>query len=148
MEAAMTTIRQVLERKGRDVVTIAPEETVYRALERMAELDIGALVVAEAGRPVGLLGERDYAREVILKGRSSLDTPVRDIMVKAFPIASPGDTVEACMTIMTDKRIRHLPVMEDGVLIGLVSIGDLVKSVIDHQQSTIEQLVGYVSGNS
>jgi CBS domain-containing protein len=147
-EAAMTTIRQILERKGHDVITIAPDDTVYQALERMAELDIGALVVAADGRPVGLLGERDYAREVILKGRSSLDTPIRDIMVKELPTASPDQTVEACMATMTNKRIRHILVMEDNRLVGLVSIGDLVKAVIDHQQSTIEQLVGYVSGNA
>lgn len=144
----MTTIRQILERKGRNVITIRPDDTVYRALEKMAELDIGALVVAENGRPVGLLGERDYAREVILKGRSSLDTPVRDIMVKELPIAAPDQTVETCMATMTDKRIRHVLVMEGEHLVGLVSIGDLVKAVIDQQQSTIEQLVGYVSGNS
>ena len=144
----MTTIRQILERKGRNVITIRPDDTVYRALEKMAELDIGALVVAENGRPVGLLGERDYAREVILKGRSSLDTPVRDIMAKELPIAAPDQTVETCMATMTDKRIRHVLVMEGEHLVGLVSIGDLVKAVIDQQQSTIEQLVGYVSGNS
>jgi CBS domain-containing protein len=144
----MTTIRQILERKGRDVITIAPDDTVYRALEKMAELDIGALVVAENGRPVGLLGERDYAREVILKGRSSLETPVSDIMVRELPIAGPDHTVETCMATMTDKRIRHILVMEGEHLVGLVSIGDLVKAVIDHQQSTIEQLVGYVSGSS
>ncbi len=144
----MTTIRQILERKGHDVITIGPDDTVYQALERMAELDIGALVVAADGRPVGLLGERDYAREVILKGRSSLDTPIRDIMVTDLPTASPDQTVEACMATMTDKRIRHILVMEDDRLVGLVSIGDLVKAVIDHQQSTIEQLVGYVSGSA
>lgn len=144
----MTTIRQILERKGRDVITIGPDDTVYRALERMAELDIGALVVAEDGRPIGLLGERDYARKVILKGRSSLDTPIRDIMVEELPIAAPDQSVETCMTTMTDKRIRHVLVMEGDRLVGLVSIGDLVKAVIDHQQSTIEQLVGYVRGSS
>ena len=144
----MTTIRQILDRKGRNVITIAPDDTVYSALEKMAELDIGALVVAKNGRPVGLLGERDYAREVILKGRSSLDTPVQDIMVKELPIVGPEQTVQTCMTTMTEKRIRHLLVMDGEHLVGLVSIGDLVKAVIDHQQSTIEQLVGYVSGSS
>lgn len=143
----MTTIRQVLQRKGGDVMTVDPGETVFRALEIMAERDIGALVVAEQGRPVGLLSERDYAREVILKGRSSRDTPIRDVMVASFPRTTLDETVEACMGIMTDKRIRHLLVMDGDRLVGLVSIGDLVKAVIDQQQSTIEQLVGYVSGN-
>lgn len=144
----MTTIRQVLEKKGGEVTTIAPDETVFRAIEMMAERDIGALVVAENDMPVGLLTERDYARDVILKGRSSRDTAVRDVMVVDFQSAKLSDTVEHCMALMTDKRIRHLPVLDDGRLLGIVSIGDLVKSVIDHQKSTIEQLVGYVSGNS
>lgn len=144
----MTTIRQVLEKKGSEVATIAPDETVFRALEIMAERDIGALVVATDGAPVGLLTERDYARQVILKGRRSRDTPIRDVMVENFQAVTPNDTVDACMLLMTDKHLRHLPVLENGRLVGLVSIGDLVKSVIDQQQSTIEQLVGYVSGNS
>jgi len=144
----MTTIRQVLEKKGREVTTIAPDETVFRAIEIMAERDIGALVVTENDAPVGLLTERDYARQVILKGRTSRDTPIRDVMVENFQAVTPNDTVEACMQLMTDKHIRHLPVLENGKLAGMVSIGDLVKSVIDQQKSTIEQLVGYVSGNS
>lgn len=144
----MTTIRQVLQRKGGEVVTIGPNETVFRAIEVMAEHDIGALVVARLGRPVGLLSERDYAREVILKGRFSRDTPVCEVMVADFARAFPEQTVEVCMAVMTDQRIRHLPVMDHDRLVGLVSIGDLVKAVIDQQQSTIEQLVGYVSGNA
>jgi CBS domain-containing protein len=144
----VTTIRQVLQRKGGDVMTIDPKETVFRAIEVMAERDIGALVVAEHGKPVGLLSERDYAREVILKGRSSRDTAIRDVMVADFPRAALDQTVEECMTVMTDKRIRHLLVLEGDQLVGVVSIGDLVKAVIDQQQSTIEQLVGYVSGNA
>jgi len=144
----MTTIRQVLEKKGPEVTTIAPDETVFRAIEIMAERDIGALVVVANDAPVGLLTERDYARQVILKGRSSVNTAIRDVMVENFQAVTPDDTVEACMELMTDKHIRHLPVLENGRLAGLVSIGDLVKSVIDQQRSTIEQLVGYVSGNS
>ena len=144
----MTTIRQVLEKKGPEVTTIAPDETVFRAIEIMAERDIGALVVVANDAPVGLLTERDYARQVILKGRSSVNTAIRDVMVENFQAVTPDDTVEACMELMTEKHIRHLPVLENGRLAGLVSIGDLVKSVIDQQRSTIEQLVGYVSGNS
>jgi len=147
-EVTVTTIRQVLQRKGGDVTTIDPDETVFRAIEVMADRDIGALVVAEQGKPLGILSERDYARDVILKGRSSRDTPIRDVMVAEFPRTSPDQTVEECMAVMTDKRIRHLLVMEDDRLVGLVSIGDLVKAVIDQQQSTIEQLVGYVSGKA
>ena len=144
----MTTIRQVLEKKGRDVTTIDPDETVFRAIEIMAEHDIGALVVVANDAPVGLLTERDYARQVILKGRSSRDTQVRDVMVENFQAVTPDASVDDCMLLMTDKHLRHLPVLENGRLAGLVSIGDLVKSVIDQQRSTIEQLVGYVSGNS
>lgn len=144
----MTTIRQVLEKKGRDVTTIDPDETVFRAIEMMAERDIGALVVVANDAPVGLLTERDYARQVILKGRTSRDTAVRDVMVENFQAVTPDASVDDCMLLMTDKHLRHLPVLENGRLAGLVSIGDLVKSVIDQQRSTIEQLVGYVSGNS
>lgn len=144
----MTTIRQVLEKKGRDVTTIDPDETVFRAIEMMAERDIGALVVVANDAPVGLLTERDYARQVILKGRTSRDTAVRDVMVENFQAVTPDASVDDCMLLMTDKHLRHLPVLENGRLVGLVSIGDLVKSVIDQQRSTIEQLVGYVSGNS
>lgn len=144
----MTTIRQLLNKKGNDVTTIFPDDTVFRAIEIMAERDIGALVVVEDHAPIGVLTERDYAREVILKGRSSRDTPIRDVMLADFQVAGLDDSVEQCMERMTDKRIRHLPVLQNGRLVGLVSIGDLVKSVIDQQQSTIQQLVGYVSGNS
>lgn len=144
----MSTIRQILEKKGATVATIGPDETVYRALELMADADIGALVVAEGDHLVGMFSERDYARRVILKGRSSLDTPVKDIMVKQVITAAPDDTVDACLGIMTEKRIRHLPIIENDKLVGLVSIGDLVKSVIDQQQSTIDQLVTYVSGGA
>lgn len=144
----MTTIKQVLEKKGHDVWTIDPDESVYRALEEMAAKNIGALVVIEKGDPVGIFTERHYARNIILKGRSSPRTPMRDVMVANFIYARPEQTVEECMVVMTEKRIRHLPVLHEGRLVGIVSIGDLVKSTIDHQKFTIEQLVHYISGST
>lgn len=142
----MTTIGQILEKKGHKIQAIGPNETVYRALQMLAEHDIGALLVVDGGQLLGIFSERDYARKVILEGRSSLDTPVRDVMVKELVVTRPHELVDRCMAVMTEKRIRHLPVLDDGKLVGMVSIGDLVKSVIDEQKSTIDQLVGYVSG--
>lgn len=144
----MTTIRQILGRKGHKIASIGPDETVFRALQMLAEHDIGSLLVIDGDQLVGILSERDYARRVILEGRSSLDTPVRDVMVTDLVTANPDELVEHCMSVMTDRHIRHLPVLEDSKLIGLVSIGDLVKSVIDDQKSTIDQLVDYVSGST
>lgn len=141
-----TTVREVLDAKGRDVWSVGPDATVYQALVLMAERSIGALVVLEAGRPVGLLSERDYARKVILAGRASRDTPVRDVMTTRVVGVAPERTVEECMALMTDKRIRHLPVMEGERLLGLVSIGDLVKAIIAEQRFIIEQLENYISG--
>lgn len=143
----MTTIRQILEKKGHEIAAVGPGETVYRALQMLAEHDIGALLVVDGERLLGIFSERDYARKVILEGRSSLDTPIRDVMVTSLVTAAPDELVDHCMSVMTDKRIRHLPVLDDGKLVGLVSIGDLVKSVIDEQKSTIDQLVDYVSGS-
>lgn len=143
----MMTIKQVLDGKGREVWTIRPEDSVFHALEEMAAKNIGALVVVEDGRPVGIFTERHYARDVILKGRSSPRTPIRDVMVANFIYARPEQTVEECMAVMTEKRIRHLPVLDGGQLIGIVSIGDLVKSIIDRQDFTIDQLVHYIRGS-
>lgn len=142
----MKTVRELLESKGHDVWTIGPDDSVYDALRIMADREIGALVVLDAGRPVGLLSERDYARNVILKGRMSRDTAVRDIMTSRVVCARPDQTVEECMALITDKRIRHLPVMSDGNLVGIISIGDLVKAIIAEQQFVIEQLAHYISG--
>jgi CBS domain-containing protein len=143
---AVKTVRELLDSKGHDVWTIGPDVSVYDALRIMADREIGALVVIDAGRPVGLLSERDYARNVVLKGRMSRDTPVRDIMTSRVVCASPDQTVEECMALITDKRIRHLPVMRDGNLVGIISIGDLVKAIIAEQQFVIEQLANYISG--
>jgi len=140
------TVRQLLKTKGTDVWCISPEATVLDAIRLMAEREIGALIVMEHGSVVGMLSERDYARKVLLKGRSSRNTPIRDIMTTNVIFAEPGQDVDYCMTVMTEKRVRHLPVMEDGRLIGIVSIGDLVKSIISEQQETIEQLENYIRG--
>lgn len=141
----MATVRQVLEEKGDTVWTIGPDASVYDAVALMAEKEIGSLAVMQGGRLVGLITERDYARKVILMGRASKDTPVRDIMTTRVIYARPDQSVEECMAVITDQRVRHLPVLENGRLIGLVSIGDLVKSIIAEQQFTIEQLVQYIT---
>lgn len=141
----MATVRQVLEEKGRTVWTIGPDASVYDAVALMAEKEIGALPVVQDGRLVGLISERDYARKVILRGRASKDTPVRDIMTARVVYARPDQTIEECMAVITDQRVRHLPVLENGRLIGLISIGDLVKAIIAEQQFIIDQLVQYIA---
>lgn len=142
----MTTIKQVLDSKGYDVLTVQPDDTVLHALELMASKNVGAVIVTQNDAPIGILTERDYARSVILKGRSSSTTPVRDIMSSDVIFVRPEQTVDECMAIMTDKRFRHMPVLQGGKLIGVVSIGDLVKSIIDQQELTIEQLREYIGG--
>ena len=141
----MGTVRQVLENKGHEVWTIGPDASVYDAVALMAEKEIGALTVMQDSRVVGLISERDYARKVILKGRASKDTRVRDIMASRVVYARPEQTVEECMAVITDQRVRHLPVLENGRLVGLISIGDLVKTIIDEQQFIIDQLVHYIT---
>ena len=141
------TIKQLLDQKGRAVYTISPEASVFDAIKTMAEKGIGALVVVEGSEPVGIVTERDYARKVILKGRSSKDTRVREIMTPNFVYVRPDQTIEEAMAIRTEKRGRHLPVLEDGRLAGLISIGDVVKSIIEHQKFTIEQLTNYIQGD-
>jgi len=142
----MHTIHQILDHKGRDLHWVAPDSSVYDAIHKMAELGIGALLVMDTGKPVGMVSERDYARRVILEGRSSRQTRVSEIMSSPL-ISIPGKaTVDAGLALMTKHRIRHLPVIDDDELIGLVSIGDLVNAVIDDQQLLIEQLERYVTG--
>lgn len=143
----MMTIKHVLAQKGRGVHAIHPDATVFDALKLMAENNIGSLAVMENGTLVGLITERHYAREIILKGRTSPGTRVRDVMSKRVVFARPDQSVEECMAIMTAKAVRHLPVLENGHLVGLVSIGDLVKSVIGDQQFIIEQLEHYIHGH-
>jgi CBS domain-containing protein len=140
----MKSLKQLLGAKGSDVFAIAPEAKVIEALKMMAQKDVGALIVMEQGRIVGILSERDYARKVILQGRSSEDVPVREIMTAEVVKVDPGMSVEACMALVTQRRIRHLPVCEGEKLIGVVSIGDLVKEVIADQEQTIKQLESYI----
>jgi len=139
------TINQLLQNKGAHVETVAASATVYDALALMAEKGIGALVVLEDDRPVGLISERDYARNVILKGRTSKQTKVSEVMTSHVPVARPDQSVEECMAIMTKERVRHLPVMQGDRLVGIISIGDLVKAIIENQQFMIEQLVNYIT---
>ena len=140
----MKTLKQLLAAKGNQVFSIAPDAKVIEALQLMAQKDVGALVVMAGGKLVGMLSERDYARKVILHGRSSQDVPVSDIMTPDVVTVEPSKTIEDCMALVTQRRIRHLPVCEGNKLLGLVSIGDLVKEVIAEQQQTIKQLESYI----
>ena len=142
----MMKVSDILSVKGRNVWTVEPNSSVYDAMKLMADKGIGALIVGEGERVVGVISERDYARKVILEGRSSRTTAVREIMTSHVLYAGLNQTIEECMAIMTDKRIRHLPVLEGGRLIGVISIGDLVKAIISEQQFLIEQLEKYISG--
>ncbi|MEW8507058.1 MAG: CBS domain-containing protein [Candidatus Thiodiazotropha sp.] len=142
----MQTVNQLLQRKGFEVATVNTDVSVFEALEMMAEKGIGSLVVMEEDKVAGLFTERDYARNIILNGRTSKDTQVREIMTSQVVVVSPEQTVEECMAIMTDKRVRHLPVMRNSELVGIISIGDLVKEIIEEQQFVIEQLVSYING--
>ena len=142
----MQTVRDILKAKGTDVWCVEPDATVFDALQRMADKEVGALVVMQGEQIVGLISERDYARKIILHGRSSPTTLVREIMTSPVVYIHLDQPIEECMSLMTEKRTRHLPVMENGKLVGLISIGDIVKSIIADQQFIIEQLVRYVSG--
>ncbi len=142
----MTTIKQVLREKGVRVHTTGPNDTVYDAIRKMADENIGSLIVMDDGKIVGIITERHYARNVVLKGRASPSTQVRDVMETNVLYAQPDQSVEECMAIMTDKRVRHLPVMEGEQLVGLVSIGDLVRNIISDQQFTIDQLEHFIRG--
>jgi CBS domain-containing protein len=142
----MKKVRDILEVKGRNVWTIGPDGSVFDALKLMAEKDVGALVVLDGGSLVGIISERDYARKVALLGRASPTTQVKEIMTPRVACVDPEENLDECMALVTEKRIRHLPVLENGKLIGLISIGDLVKSIITEQQFIIEQLESYIKG--
>jgi CBS domain-containing protein len=141
-----TTVRQLLNRKGPEIWSTHPEETVFEALKLMAQKGIGALLVMDGMRLVGIFSERDYARKVILKGKSSHETPVHEIMTAKVVFVHPEQSMTECMALMTDKRIRHLPVMEDDQVVGVISIGDVVKEIIVEQGFLIEQLENYITG--
>ena len=140
----METVSQLLQDKGSGVLSVTPGTSVFDALKLMAEKNVGALLVMEGGALRGIMSERDYARKVILLGKSSQDITVRDIMSDKVVTVSPAQTVDACMALMTDRRIRHLPVVDNGRVTGVLSIGDLVKAVIAEQQQTIQQLESYI----
>ena len=142
----MISIRQLLKRKGSEVWSTSPDASVYEALQLLAEKNIGALVVLRDGELVGVISERDYARKVILHRKTSMKTPVMEIMTEEVITVGTGSTVEEAMILMTDKRIRHLPVVEGEKIVGVVSIGDLVKAIIADQEFTIDQLAKYISG--
>lgn len=139
-------ISSILPRKGGQVWSVTPDASVYEAIEAMADKQIGALMVISDGRLVGIISERDYARKVILKGKSSKQTQVKEIMTSPVIFVTPQHTVDECMKVITTRRIRHLPVLQEEKVVGMVSIGDLVKLIISEQDQTIDQLYGYITG--
>ena len=143
----MKTLRQLIEGKSRKLAYVSPEQSVLRALEIMAEIDVGALLVLDGERLAGVFSERDYARKVILQGKASRHTPVSEVMTGKVIYVTPDRTVEECMAIMTEKHIRHLPILDENkIVIGIISIGDVVKEMVSHQQFIIGQLENYITG--
>jgi CBS domain-containing protein len=142
----MRLVKHLLEGKGDAIYAIEPHKPVLDGIRMMADKYVGALLVMEGGQLIGIVSERDYARKVILMGRSSAQTPVSEIMSTPVVTVAPGDSVNHCMKLMTDKRMRHLPVVENGKVIGMLSIGDLVKAVIDDQAEQLEHLQRYIAG--
>ena len=142
----MATVKQLLDEKGSSVRSVGPDDTVFNAIQTMSDNNIGSLVVLEGDRLVGIVTERHYARNVFLKGRSSPKTSVKDIMTTHVVCARPEQSVEECMAIMTEKAVRHMPVLQDDRVIGIVSIGDLVKNIISDKEFVIDQLEHYIAG--
>ena len=142
----MYTVRDILREKGAQVHSTTPDTTVYEALKVMDEKNLGALVVFEKGEMVGIISERDYARKMILRGKHSQDTPVAEIMTTRVTTVTPDQNLEVCMELISDKHIRHLPVIEEARVVGIISIGDIVKGIITHKESVIEQLEKYIKG--
>lgn len=142
----MKTVSEILQKKGEDIWAVGPSDTIYRALELMRDKNVGAVLVVESDILLGIFSERDYARRVVLEGKASKSTPVREAMTTKVAYVRPEQTIEECMALMTDKRIRHLPVFRGEKLIGVVSIGDVVESKISEQKFIIEQLENYITG--
>jgi CBS domain-containing protein len=142
----MKLVQHLLDRKGRELISIVQDASVFDAIKLMADRGVGSLLVMDGRDLKGIVTERDYARKVIIKGRSSESTAVREIMSTDIVTATPRQSVNDCMTLMTDRRIRHLPVVDDGEVVGLISIGDLVQAIISDQQEEIQQLEQYISG--
>jgi CBS domain-containing protein len=142
----MKTVEKLLAFKGSDTWSVTPETTVYEALQTMSEKDTGAVLVIDQGNLVGIFTERDYARKLVLKGKFSRDTAVRDLMTQEVLYVEPKNTIEDCMLLMTKNRVRHLPVLHNHKLVGIVTIGDVVRQIISEQESTIEQLEKYIRG--
>ncbi|MDH3670358.1 MAG: CBS domain-containing protein [Gammaproteobacteria bacterium] len=142
----MKTVEQILDAKGSDIWSITPDATVFEAVKLMSEKEVGALLVMTGKKLVGIVSERDYARKVILNAKSSKETSVQDIMTTRVVYASPDQSIEQCMALMTEKRIRHLPIMDGKRLCGMLSIGDLVKAIIAEQKLVIKELERYISG--
>lgn len=143
----MTTIGQLLKTKGNEIWSIAPQATIYEALQVMSEKDVGALLVVHKGDVVGIFSERDYARKLILKGKFSRDTSVEELMTRKVLYVGPESTIEDCMALMTAKSVRHLPIIKNERLIGIVTLGDVVKQIISDREFTIHQLENYISGS-
>ena len=142
----MKKVKAILDTKGHDFISIGPDETVFAAIKLLSENEIGSLLVMEQDRLVGIFTERDYARKVILEGRLSKDTSIGDIMSRSVLCVSPDRSIDECMALMTEKRVRHLPVVDHKKVVGVVSIGDLVKAIISEQQFVIDQLQHYITG--
>ena len=143
----MKTVQQILAKKGNEIFSITPDSTMYDALKLMADKDVGALLVLADDKVLGIVSERDYARKIILKGKLSRETSVSEIMTAKVVSVTPTTHVDNCMELMIEKHIRHLPVEENGKLVGLISIGDVVKAVIDEEEFVIEQLTSYIKGS-
>jgi CBS domain-containing protein len=143
----MGKVRNILQTKGNAIYSVEPDTMVYRAIELMCEKNIGGLLIVENGKLVGIFTERDYARKLILKGKSSKDTPIKDLMTSNLVTVSPETSIDDCMRVMTGRKIRHLPVLDNGNLVGVISIGDVVHYVIEEQKSIIEHLEHYITGH-
>lgn len=143
----MGKVRNLLQTKGNAIFSVEPSTMVYRAIELMCEKNIGGLLICENGKLLGIFTERDYARKLILKGKSSKDTPIKDLMTSNLITVTPETTVDDCMRVMTGRKIRHLPVLDNNELVGIISIGDVVRFVIEEQKSIIEHLEHYITGH-